>query len=190
MEEISAMMDGELDERRLRHQFNRLREEELFLGWHTFHLIGDALRGERPLSPEFNARLGERLALEPTVLAPRRSPGRRMMTYALSAAASLAAVALVGWVGIVNNPLAPAPDIAQAPPAQALMATPAAAPVAAPAVASMPLSPVVPVASIPSDGEMNEYLIAHQEFSPSTALQGLAPYIRSVSGARAGKERR
>jgi hypothetical protein len=31
---------------------------------------------------------------------------------------------------------------------------------------------------------MNEYLIAHQEFSPSTAIQGLAPYIRSVSSAQ------
>jgi hypothetical protein len=31
---------------------------------------------------------------------------------------------------------------------------------------------------------MNEYLIAHQEFSPSTEIQGLAPYIRSVSSSR------
>jgi hypothetical protein len=36
---------------------------------------------------------------------------------------------------------------------------------------------------------MNEYLIAHQEFSPSTEIQGLAPYIRSVSGARPLKDR-
>jgi hypothetical protein len=28
---------------------------------------------------------------------------------------------------------------------------------------------------------MNEYLLAHQGFSPSTAIQGLAPYIRSVA---------
>jgi hypothetical protein len=28
---------------------------------------------------------------------------------------------------------------------------------------------------------MNDYLLAHQGFSPSTAIQGLAPYIRSVS---------
>jgi sigma-E factor negative regulatory protein RseA len=31
---------------------------------------------------------------------------------------------------------------------------------------------------------MNEYLIAHQEYSPSTAIQGLAPYIRTVSSAQ------
>jgi hypothetical protein len=36
---------------------------------------------------------------------------------------------------------------------------------------------------------MNEYLIAHQEFSPSTAIQGLAPYIRGVSATQATKGR-
>ena len=36
---------------------------------------------------------------------------------------------------------------------------------------------------------MNEYLMAHQEFSPSTALQGVAPYIRSVSITRQAQGR-
>jgi hypothetical protein len=36
---------------------------------------------------------------------------------------------------------------------------------------------------------MNEYLMAHQEFSPSTEIQGLAPYIRSVSGTQQAKGR-
>jgi hypothetical protein len=31
---------------------------------------------------------------------------------------------------------------------------------------------------------MNEYFLAHQGFSPSTAIQGLAPYIRTVSASR------
>jgi hypothetical protein len=35
--------------------------------------------------------------------------------------------------------------------------------------------------SVPSDGRMNEYLLAHEGQSPSTALQGVAPYIRAVS---------
>jgi sigma-E factor negative regulatory protein RseA len=66
-----------------------------------------------------------------------------------------------------NNPLAPQPDLAQAP----ITLPPAAA-------------PAEQLASVPSDGKMNEYLIAHQEFSPSTEIQGLAPYIRGVSSAR------
>jgi hypothetical protein len=36
---------------------------------------------------------------------------------------------------------------------------------------------------------MNEYLLAHESFSPSTALQGLAPYIRSVAATRPAERR-
>jgi sigma-E factor negative regulatory protein RseA len=103
-----------------------------------------------------------------------------MTTYALSAAASLSAVALVGWVAFVNNPLAPTPQIAQ--PLASAPAVPA--PVSAPA-----LSPQPQLASVSSEGKMNEYLIAHQEFSPSTAIQGLAPYIRSVSTIQSAQGR-
>jgi len=167
MNKISALMDGELDEHRAREQLARLKQDEdLARSWHTFHLIGDALRGEHALSHGFDQRLTVRLAGEPTVLAPRRSTAKRVAAYALSAAASLSAVALVGWVAFVNNPLAPQPELAKAP------------------NASTAATPSTQLASVPSDGKMNEYLIAHQEFSPSTAIQGLAPYIRSVSSAQ------
>jgi sigma-E factor negative regulatory protein RseA len=35
--------------------------------------------------------------------------------------------------------------------------------------------------AVPATGRISEYLIAHQEFSPSTSIQGVAPYIRTVS---------
>ncbi len=167
MDKISVLMDGELDEHQARAQLARLKQDEdLARCWQTFHLIGDTLRGERTLSHGFEQRLTARLAGEPTVLAPRHWTAKRAVAYALSAAASLSAVALVGWVAFVNNPLALQPELAKAP------NTPTAAP------ASLQL------ASVPSDGQMKEYLIAHQEFSPSTAIQGLAPYIRGVSGTK------
>ena len=166
MDKISALMDGELDARQAQEQYTRLKQDgELVETWNTFHVIGDSLRGDHALSPRFNTRLAERLSTEPTVLAPHRSMApKRVMTYALSAAASVAAVALVGWVAFVSNPIAPRQELAKAPPAP----VPAAA-------------PAVQLASVPSDGKMNEYLIAHQEFSPSTSIQGVAPYIRTVS---------
>ncbi len=169
MDKISALMDGELDERQSRQLFSRLKQDqELLQCWRTFHLIGDALRGERALSDDFDRRLGSRLLSEPTVLAPRRSTARHITAYALSAAASLSAVAWVGWVAFSGNPLVPQSPIAQAP------STPnTPRPVTSP--------PPTQMTSIPSDGRMNEYLIAHQEFSPSTAIQGVAPYIRGVS---------
>ncbi|HEY7743469.1 MAG TPA: sigma-E factor negative regulatory protein [Burkholderiales bacterium] len=166
MNKISEWMDGELTAHETRQQVDRLKvDADLRHSWDTFHLIGDVMRGERALSTDFERRLAARLAGEPTVLAPRAPAVRRTVTYALSAAASLSAVALVGWLAFVSNPLAPPPQIAQ--------------PQTAPVPESIPAEPQL--ASVPSDGTMNEYLIAHQEFSPSTEIQGLAPYIRGVS---------
>ena len=147
MEKISALIDGELEEREARQQFGRLKqEEELAQCWATFHLIGDAMRGERPLSQGFGERLNLRLAGEPTVLAPRPIASKRFVAYALSAAASLSAVALVGWMAFFNNPLGPQSDIAIAP--------------TTPPPAAVPASSAQ-LASVPSEGRMNEYLIAH-----------------------------
>jgi sigma-E factor negative regulatory protein RseA len=175
MDKISALMDGELDGHQAREQWTRLKQDEALLQhWHTFHLIGDAMRGERVLSDRFGAQFAARLGGEPTVLAPQRSAIQRFVPYALSAAASLAAVALVGWVGIVDNPLAPPAEVAKAPPAAAVAT--------APAVQAQ-------IASVPNEGRVSDFLIAHQEFSPSTAIQGLAPYIRSVSNTQQGRGR-
>ena len=170
MDKISALMDGELDGHQARAQIDRLKHDDnLAHSWHVFHKIGDAMRGERELSDDFGSRLSARLKAEPTVLAPRISAPRRFVTYALSAAASLSAIALVGWVALSGNPLAPEP-------AQVAKVAPAAPPT--PAAVS---APVAQLASTPSDGTMNEYILAHQGFSPSTSIQGVAPYIRSVS---------
>jgi len=175
MEKISALIDGELDGREAQQQFQRLKQDrELEHCWATFHLIGDAMRGELYLSQGFGERLTLRLAGEPTVLAPRPVASRRFVAYALSAAASLSAVALVGWMALFNNPLAPQPELAQVPNTTPPAATP---------------TPSAQLASVPSEGRMNEYLIAHQEFSPSTEIQGLAPYIRGVSSIRPDQDR-
>jgi sigma-E factor negative regulatory protein RseA len=178
MEQISTLMDGELDAHQAGQQLTRLQgDAEARACWESFHLIGDALRGDCVVSRQFAARLHAQLAGEPTVLAPRRSPARRVAAYAWSAAASLSAVALVGWIAFYS-PLSPQPQLATAPTGNP------AIPVAATAT-----PPPEQLASVPSEGRMNEYLIAHQEFSPSTAIQGLAPYIRSVSATQPPKGR-
>ena len=174
MNKISEWMDGELAAHETRLQVDRVNQDvELRQCCDTFHLIGDLLRGERALSQGFEQRVATRLAEEPTVLAPRSPAIRRFATYALSAAASLSAVAVVGWLAFFNNPLVPQPEIAQ--------------PQIVPSPAAIPAEPQL--ASVPNDGTMNEYLIAHQEFSPSTEIQGLAPYIRGVSSSRQVKDR-
>lgn len=165
MDKLSALMDGELAEYEACGEMTRLKQQQALQRlWAEYHLIGDVMRGERMLSPGFGERLAGRLAAEPTVLAPQRR-ARRIVTYALSAAASFAAVAMVAWVALSTGSVTPMvqPQIAQAP----LGAPPASGP--------------VQVVIVPSDGSVNEYLLAHQGFSPSTAIQGVTPYIRSVT---------
>jgi hypothetical protein len=39
------------------------------------------------------------------------------------------------------------------------------------------------------NGEVNDYLLAHQQFSSSTTLQGVASYVRTVSGQDTTEEK-
>lgn len=170
MERISAMMDGELEADDAAQDVNRIKQDPtLRESWDTFHLIGDAMRGGQLLSAEFSSRFAQRLADEPTVLAPQRRPGRRIpaaVSYALSAAASFAAIAAVAWVALSGS----TPGTVGEP--QAIAQAPAAVEVAPPP-ASMP--------AIAEAGPTHDYLLAHQGVSPSTALQGVAPYVRTVT---------
>jgi sigma-E factor negative regulatory protein RseA len=46
--------------------------------------------------------------------------------------------------------------------------------------------PATPVAEQSPSGALKEYLVAHQAHSPSSGIQGVAPYVRSVSEIRQG----
>jgi sigma-E factor negative regulatory protein RseA len=169
LEKISQLMDGELGVESVPGELSRLKQDDtLREQWDTFHLIGDTLRGECAMLPGFRGRFAQRLAQEPTVLAPRRRTLKTVATYAMSAAASLAAVAWVGWFALGTSQVV-------TPPQQLAAPAPAPSP-----VDSAPL-PKVQLANEPYDGTMNEYLMAHTGFSPSTTLQGVASYIRSVA---------
>ena len=164
-DKISQLMDGELEGRAAETTIEALRRDgEALDAWRTYHVISDAMRHAPLLSEGFSARLAARLAAEPTVLAPRRIAARPR--FALAAAASVAAVALVGWLAFAPQPQSPA-----AP-------TPVAA--AAPAAPKAPAAPLVTVSTVLPDAA-NDYLLAHQGFSPRVYLQGMAPYVRTVS---------
>jgi len=108
-EQISALMDGELEGHAADQAIAALRAGgEALETWRLYHLIGDGMRDTRELSAGFTARFAERLAAEPTVLAPGRLPGRTpVRRFAYAAAASVAAVALVGWLAFGPQPQAP-----------------------------------------------------------------------------------
>src|SRR3954471_9959132 len=100
-DKISQLMDGELDDRAAADTIRTLSgESEARDTWRMYHLISDTMRDTPVLSAGFAARVGEKLAAEPTVVAPKRlkqQPGRWFAVPA-AAAASLAGVALVGWL--------------------------------------------------------------------------------------------
>lgn len=153
-QEISVLMDGEMFEDEADVFLDRLkRHPEADCDWAAYHLIGDALRQPDHVTNDFMAAFHERLQSEPVILAPRRRQQQRIKQYALSAAASVMALALVAWLSM---------QVGQEP---------------APQMASMQQQNMVrPVAFHASD-----YLMAHQEFSPSADVQGAATYIHSVA---------
>ena len=161
-ENLSALIDDELHGEDLDPHLSRLKEDtELRRAWDTYHLIGDALRGH--LSTDFSGRVAARLAQEPVVLAPRQrviARGQRVR-YAMSAAAGVAAVALVAWTALPL--MRPGVQLA------------ANAPAAAPAVEAKPRL---------AANEIENYLLAHQPYSQSNAMQGPAPYVRTVADER------
>jgi len=151
--QISAFMDGELLEEETGAVLAQLkRDDTLLTQWTDFHVISDALKEQyslqRELSPAFRERISKRLSEEPTILAAQQTSLRRPRALALSAAASVAAVAMVLGIAFYNEQPA---EFAQ--PTAAATAT-----------------------------NVDDYLMAHQEFSPM--MQGVAPYARTVSVAR------
>jgi len=110
------------------------------------------------LSEGFSERVAAALAKEPTVLAPRRRPAGEPRRW-VALAAGVAAVSLVGWLGFAPQQTAVAP-VAQAPKTSPQEVKPA---------------------MVPLPSGTNDYLLAHQGFSPRVSLQGMAPYVRTVS---------
>jgi sigma-E factor negative regulatory protein RseA len=156
-QEISVLMDGELFEDEAGSLLNRIEHgSEVHRDWEIYHLIGDVLRQPDHIHSDLSAKVRERMRDEPTVLAPRgHAVKQKMRTFALSAAASLSAVGVVAWMSMQISPEA-APNMA--------MQQNAARPV-----------------NVIIQPKANDYLMAHQEFSPSTDMNGGASYIRTVS---------
>lgn len=156
-EEISLLVDGELEDDQLDHTCAWLRESECIRRWVCYHVIGDTLRGSPALPAGFAARFSDLLDAEPTVLAPKRArPTATAVAWA--AAATVAAVSVVGWVALTTMPGGDTGStIAAARQAATIRAADA--------------RPQVD----------NEYLLVHQEYSPTTAIQGVRPYLRAVA---------
>lgn len=156
--DISVLMDGELFEDEVEDLLNRLKKDpQAQREWQAYHLIGDVLRQPDHVGKDISASFHERLQAEPTVFAPRRRATQKARYFALSAAASVMALALVAWMSIQVSPES------------------------APQLAAVQQQNSVRPANFSSANSVNDYVMAHEEFSPSTDVQGAASYIHTVA---------
>lgn len=176
--EMSALFDGELEPHEIRPVLRAIVENEaLRTEWQAYVLIGDQLRGEASVGSDLTAGVMARLVEEPVVLAPRNlsRPVHHHPLFAL--AASVAGVAVVGWLALVGNP--------QSTQSEASFAAVSRGPTLA--VVVQPAKPQT-VAAVPLRGDLSEYLVAHQTQSSGFRLGDGVQQVRAVTLAN-GVER-
>jgi sigma-E factor negative regulatory protein RseA len=204
-EQISALSDSELSDEHVELALAALRQPDGRFTWDVFHQIGDVLRSDEVMhvfSPDFAARMKERLDAEPTIMAPMpksnflRQPmgatgsalfgrsGASFRRFGIPAAA--AAVAVVALIASPQLRVAmkggASPDT-MAPIMVVSQARPAASYATVASDSSPSMNGVGPVQNgvILRDPRIDEYLLAHQRFSPS--LYSTAQYARSATFA-------
>lgn len=159
--EISALLDDELELGEASRMIDVLRrDKELQDAWNAYHLIGDALRNTVIICPDLSGKVMARLAEEPVLFVPVVRPKRTPWRFALPLAAAVTGMAAVGWVALaLNAPQTLELAARHSPPVEQSARVPEPAPPAA----------------------LKEYLVAHQAHSPGGSIQGVAPYVRTVS---------
>ena len=159
---LSGFVDGELASHDEATLFDTLKSDDaLCRRWQEYLLIRDALKGASALDTDITARVMASLHEEPTIIAPRRPmPRQNWQRSALALAATLAGVAVVGWMAMSGG---------QSPKYVAALTPPEAA-------------SVVPVRQAARD--MQEYLAAHQAQTSSLQFRGGTEHIRTVAATR------
>lgn len=193
---LSALVDGETRGNELDEALTWLKQSpEARARWSRYHLLHDVIHNNLP--PQSDLRLHERVARaledEPVVLAPRRLgrhlPRLSKQAAGVAIAASVAAVAILTYQDRGEAPVGGAETTAVAS-----VAAPAPGPVynvssvaRAPVQAQSPL-PVQRVAGTDPlaqpmirDERLDAYLANHSEYSASSSMQGMLPYVRIVS---------
>ncbi len=182
-DQLSALMDSELSDAEALRLVKAMKSDPaLQEAWDAYHLVGDALRKSPQLGTDFSAKLSQRLAQEPTVLAPQReraAAAPRRFPFAI--AASVAAVSLVGILTLqitrINQTDLPA-QVATAPVVQPAAPLQVAAAAPAHKTAQQAKAPANTPARVAfSRATSSNYLLAHQEFAPSYA----PAYVRVVA---------
>jgi len=193
-EQISALMDGELDDAQMQQLIRGLRTDEQSRHcWDQYHLIGDALRNNLPgdLDKDFAARVSQAIAVENIPQAPPSQPEPKQASHShhvakpwmgFAVAASVAAIAYVG-VGLMTVEDATGPRVASVtPPAATVAVVPAQ-----PSNGSLQTVQGSQWKTGPSatyaNAKLNPYLYNHRDVAGVTPIGAqVIPHARLVSG--------
>ena len=173
--QVSAFADGGLDGVQAATILKALQEPAGRAAWDEYHLIGDVLRSSDSavaMTPDFSARMAARLADEPihigaALVSPK--PVHRAWRAGISGAAMAATVLLTVLVG---------PRLIGTQHPEAVAET---AGVARTADGIVAVATAKPGTVVLRDVQIDEYLLAHQRFSPS--IYSTALYARSSTFA-------
>lgn len=187
---LSALMDG--DDSAADEACRAWRDDaSLRSDWHAYHLIGEVMRSEDAAcdagrDARFLARVRERLASEPVVLAPKQSVARTRRRWMAPAAVAAGFVAVAGAM-LVTRMSASDGGAAASP----LLAQRQAAP--GPTLVLAPSLPGATAASAPNavalgDGrtllrnaELDRYLAAHRQYASASPLATPGGVVRSAA---------
>lgn len=179
-ERLSALTDDELQGRALNEAIDELLSDpQLQQCWALHHLVRDGMNDGASI--DMGRRLQQRLHValeqEPTVLAPRRIVSRGWMRHVagIAVAASVTGVAIVG-IQQLNQP-AGSTGHTQAP---ALASTPSPRETIAQAERAPSSHGPAQVAEQVRSDWFAPYLVNHNEYSSSTNMHGMLPYVRIV----------
>lgn len=171
-EQLSALLDDELDEQEQELLLRRLKHEPgMQTSWSRYQLIGDAMRHSlNPAShPDLLHDIRRAIEHEPAIQsASQASPaGLRMMkpVAGLAVAASVAAMAIIGLqnMGQGESPYEDVPRLAQTQPATTIQR-----------VSGTRWNMQQP----DTEMRLNGYLVNHSEYTSAISLQGMINYAR------------
>jgi sigma-E factor negative regulatory protein RseA len=198
LQDISALADGEADAVALGAACAQWRSDaQLRASWHAYHLIGDVMRSDELASDvvrdaAFLSALRERLAREPVVLAPARTPStpasvaaqaRRRAGWSWKAPAAVAAgFMVVAGALVATSGSPPMAGSSAGMLAQSLVGT--AAPGAASGGLAAPAGDaqlLVADGQLVRDARLQRYLAAHKQFGGSSALGVPSGFLRAAT---------
>lgn len=168
---ISALNDGELDKPgTVRVAAELARDSDLRSTLGRYQLIRDVLQNNYGCREDHQlaARVSAALEQEPTVLAPRDSRWRDALFKPAAGLAVAASVAGLALLAIHNINTAEEPSTVIAAPSDAEYIRIEQPPIA---VASQQEE---------RNQQLEQYLVNHNEYSPSSGIHGVLPYVHIV----------